>query len=74
MFVMGFFPAPFLAQTEPTTTFLLETIEEKRAAVESMEAPPTAEEASRSRLQPAPPNAAEVKIDADRLRTYEPKP
>ena len=33
MFVLGFFPNPFLRQTEPTTDFLLETIEEKRTAI-----------------------------------------
>jgi NADH-quinone oxidoreductase subunit M len=73
MLVMGFFPAPFLKQTEPATTFLLDTIEEKRAAVEAMQAPPTAEEAQRHALPPAPPEAAKVQIDPDDLTSYEPK-
>jgi NADH-quinone oxidoreductase subunit M len=73
MLVMGFFPAPFLKQTEPATTFLLDTIEEKRAAVEEMQAPPTAEEAQRHALPPAPPEAAKVHIDPDDLTSYEPK-
>ena len=33
MLVLGFMPNPFLRQTEPATTFLLETIEQKRLAV-----------------------------------------
>lgn len=33
MFVLGFAPNPFLEKSEPATTFLLETIEAKRAAV-----------------------------------------
>ena len=32
MVILGFFPQPFLERTAPTTDFLLETIEEKRAA------------------------------------------
>ena len=32
MLVMGFMPTPFLKQTEPTTEFLLETVEQKRMA------------------------------------------
>ena len=63
MFVMGFFPNPFLRQTEPTTTFLLETIEEKRAAaLDQAQTPdPTAE------VPAAPPEAEEVRIDPEEL-------
>jgi NADH-quinone oxidoreductase subunit M len=63
MFVLGFFPNPFLRQTEPTTEFLLETIEEKRmAAQEQAEAPdPTA------KVPPAPPEAEEVTVDPQEL-------
>ena len=64
MFVLGFFPNPFLRQTEPTTEFLLETIEEKRAAIQEQ-----AEENDRTaRLPTAPPEAQEVSIDPDQLR------
>ena len=63
MFVMGFFPNPFLRQTEPTTEFLLNTIEEKRAAaLEQAEAPdPTAE------VPAAPPETEEVTVDPEAL-------
>jgi NADH-quinone oxidoreductase subunit M len=38
MIVMGFMPQPFLKTSEPATTFLLETIEQKRlAAIEAAE-------------------------------------
>jgi len=75
MLVMGFYPAPFLAQTEPTTTFLLDTIEEKRAAVESMETAPTetastAAETRDSSLPAAPPEAVEIKIKAQDLPSH----
>ena len=65
MFVLGFFPNPFLRQTEPTTEFLLETIEEKRTAVlEQTESddPATAE------IPAAPPEAARVSIEPEQLR------
>jgi NADH-quinone oxidoreductase subunit M len=65
MFVLGFFPNPFLRQTEPTTEFLLETIEEKRMAVlEQAESddPATAE------IPAAPPEAARVSIEPEELR------
>ena len=67
MFVMGFFPNPFLRQTAPTTEFLLNTIEEKRAAaLEQVEAPaPTA------KVPAAPPETEEVRIDPEEL-TIEP--
>jgi NADH-quinone oxidoreductase subunit M len=63
MFVLGFYPNPFLQQTAPTTQFLLETVEEKRAAIEARaeEAPPTAE--TPRPVPPAPPEAEEVSID-----------
>jgi NADH-quinone oxidoreductase subunit M len=63
MFVMGFFPNPFLRQTQPTTEFLLDEIEETKAAVlEQAEA-----SSSTARLPVAPPEAAPVTIDADAL-------
>jgi len=64
MFVMGFFPNPFLRQTQPTTEFLLETIEEKQAAALEQAEPsdPTAE------LPAAPPEMDEVTIDAEKLK------
>ena len=67
MFVMGFFPNPFLRQTEPTTEFLLETIEEKRAA-----ALDAAESSARTAEVPAaPPEAEEVRVEPEEL-TLEP--
>jgi len=63
MLVLGFFPNPFLRQTEPTTEFLLETIEEKRAAVQEQ-----AEPIDRTAKVPvAPPEAAEIRIDPQTL-------
>jgi NADH-quinone oxidoreductase subunit M len=70
MFVMGFFPNPFLRQTAPTTEFLLNTIEEKRAAaLEQVEAPaPTAEAPDPTAKVPAaPPETEEVTIDPEAL-------
>ncbi len=64
MVVLGFFPNPFLRQTEPTTEFLLETIEQKRmAALEQAESddPATAE------IPVAPPEAEEVTIEPEEL-------
>ncbi|PSQ94305.1 MAG: Fe-S-binding domain-containing protein [Bacteroidetes bacterium SW_7_64_58] len=56
MFVLGFYPNPFLQQTAPTTEFLLETVEEKRAAVQQQaDEPPT-------KAPPAPPETEEVII------------
>jgi NADH-quinone oxidoreductase subunit M len=74
MFVMGFFPNPFLRQTAPTTEFLLNTIEEKRAAaLEQVEAPaPTVEApAPTAKVPVAPPETEEVRIDPEEL-TIEP--
>jgi len=77
MFVMGFFPNPFLRQTAPTTEFLLNTIEEKRAAaLEQVEAPaptveapaPTAESPDPTAEVPAaPPETEEVTVDPKEL-------
>jgi len=63
MFVLGFYPNPFLQQTAPTTQFLLETVEEKRAAIEARadKAPPTAE--TPRPVPPAPLEAEEVSIE-----------
>ena len=81
MFVMGFFPNPFLRQTAPTTEFLLNTIEEKRAAaLEQVEAPaptveapaPTVEApAPTAKVPAAPPETEEVRIEPEEL-TIEP--
>ena len=63
MFVLGFYPNPFLQQTAPTTQFLLETVEEKRAAIEARaEAAPATAETPRP-VPPAPPEAEEVLIE-----------
>ncbi|WP_103026510.1 complex I subunit 4 family protein [Salinibacter altiplanensis] len=63
MFVLGFFPSPFLRQTAPTTEFLLETVEEKRAAVERMEANDAATAEEPTQVPTAPPEGQEVSID-----------
>jgi NADH-quinone oxidoreductase subunit M len=45
MIVLGFAPNPFLQLSEPSAAFLLDTMEEKRAAVleaEATDVPPTA--------------------------------
>jgi NADH-quinone oxidoreductase subunit M len=65
MFVLGFFPNPFLRQTAPTTEFLLETIEEKRTAVlEQAEA----DDPATAKIPLAPPEAAKVNIEPEQLR------
>lgn len=62
MFVLGFFPNPFLRQTEPTTTLLLETIEAKRTALnEGTTVDP------RAKVPTIPPEAEEVSIEPDQL-------
>jgi len=63
MFVLGFYPGPFLRQTAPTTEFLLETVEEKRAAVVQMESEAAATADDPSQVPAAPPEASEVSID-----------
>jgi len=62
MFVLGFYPNPFLQQTAPTTEFLLETVEEKRAAVQEQasQKPTTAEHPQK--VSPAPLEAENVSI------------
>ncbi|PSQ78191.1 MAG: Fe-S-binding domain-containing protein [Bacteroidetes bacterium QH_7_62_13] len=63
MIVMGFFPNPFLRQTKPTTEFLLNTIEEKRAAaLEQAESKP-----STATVPLAPPETETVSIDPEDL-------
>jgi NADH-quinone oxidoreductase subunit M len=65
MFVLGFFPNPFLRQTEPTTEFLLETIEEKRmAALEQAES----DDPATAQIPVAPLEAEEVSIEPEQLR------
>jgi NADH-quinone oxidoreductase subunit M len=65
MVVMGFYPTPFLRQTEPTTTFLLNQIEEKRAAAieQAEEGADRHASAHPSEVPAAPPNAVEVPVD-----------
>jgi len=63
MFVLGFYPAPFLRQTEPTSEFLLERIEEKRMAVEQREATPD----RAADVPVAPPETQDVRIDTEQL-------
>lgn len=62
MFVMGFFPNPFLQQMEPSTTFLLDTIEERRAAaieIQEDDRPfrQAVQDGTPHRMRPAPPVA-----------------
>ena len=62
MFVLGFYPNPFLQQTAPTTEFLLETVEEKRAAIRSQSEhqPATAEQPTE--VPAAPLESGEVTL------------
>ena len=64
MLVMGFMPTPFLKQTEPTTDFLLETIEEKRMAAldRASEAPDasTANAATPQKMRVALPEVGSI--------------
>ncbi len=62
MFVMGFFPNPFLQQMEPSTTFLLDTIEARRAAAIEMHEEDrrfrqAVQDGTPHRVRPAPPTA-----------------
>jgi NADH-quinone oxidoreductase subunit M len=63
MFVLGFFPNPFLRQTAPTTKFLLDTVEEKRAAVKAQAADDSVAADDPSKVPVAPPEAEEVSLD-----------
>jgi len=63
MFVLGFFPNPFLRQTEPTTEFLLDKIEEKRAAIQEQ----AASDPATATVPVAPPEAVEVSIELEEL-------
>jgi NADH-quinone oxidoreductase subunit M len=66
MLVMGFFPNPFLRQTKPTTDFLLDKIESKKAAaIEQAE-----RRAKTAEAPAAPPEAEEVTIDVDALSLH----
>jgi len=61
MLVMGFFPNPFLRQTKPTTDFLLDKIESKKAAaIEQAE-----RRGKTAEVPAAPPEAEEVTVDAE---------
>jgi len=65
MIVMGFFPTPFLKQMEPSTTFIMNTIEERRAdAIELHEMKKGIEEGRAVRVTPAPPESPEVRSTA----------
>ena len=56
MLVMGFFPTPFLKQMEPSTTFIMNTIEERRAdAIELHNMQKGIEEGRAVRVTPAGP-------------------
>jgi NADH-quinone oxidoreductase subunit M len=69
MVVLGFYPQPFLDRTAPTTEFLLDTIEEKRAAVAPDRGPGGAEPAAGARpdgptrVEIAPPAAPANPVD-----------
>jgi len=63
MFVLGFFPNPFLRQTEPTTDFLLETIEEKRTAILQ----DAGHQDRRAEIPVAPVKTKQVKIQPEEL-------
>jgi len=61
MFVMGFFPTPFLKQMEPSTTFIMETIQERRAdALELQRMQEGMEEGRAVRVTPAPPQSGSM--------------
>ncbi|PSQ61878.1 MAG: Fe-S-binding domain-containing protein [Bacteroidetes bacterium QH_10_64_19] len=63
MFVLGFVPNPFLRQTAPTTEFLLDTVEKKRAAVQEMENDAAVSTDEPRRVPTAPLEAEESSID-----------
>ncbi|MFB6279424.1 MAG: NuoM family protein [Salinibacter sp.] len=67
MFVLGFFPNPFLRQTAPTTKFLLDTVEEKRAAVKAQAADDSVAADDPSKVPVAPPEAEEVSLDVPQV-------
>ena len=63
MLVMGFFPNPFLRQTKPTTAFLLDKIESKKAAaIEQAES-----RGKTARAPVAPPEAEEGTVNVEAL-------
>jgi NADH-quinone oxidoreductase subunit M len=67
MFVMGFFPNPFLRQTEPATQFLLETIEQKRAAVIEQSTAPRMVDDGPQRVEIAPLESPTVSMEPSAL-------
>jgi len=67
MFVLGFYPTPFLKQTEPTSEFLLERIEEKRMALEQQEGT----DKHAAELPVAPPETEEATIEVEELSVEE---
>ena len=62
MFVLGFYPNPFLQQTAPTTEFLLETVEEKRAAIRSQSEDQSATAEQLTEVPAAPLESGEVTL------------
>jgi hypothetical protein len=57
MLVMGFFPTPFLKQMEPSTDFIMDTIEERRAdAIELYNLQQGMNEGRAVRVTPAGPD------------------
>jgi len=63
MFVLGFFPNPFLQKTAPTTEFLLNTVEEKRAAVRAQASDQASPSARSEKVQKAPLDPGDLSVD-----------
>ena len=63
MLVMGFYPQPFLNQTQPATDFLLETIEAKHIAALEAEEASASPEAATTAVDDAPAPLFETSIE-----------
>jgi len=63
MFVLGFFPNPFLQKTAPTTEFLLNTVEEKRAAVRAQASDQASPSARPEKVRKAPLDPGDLSVD-----------
>ncbi|MFB6231087.1 MAG: NuoM family protein [Salinibacter sp.] len=63
MFVLGFFPNPFLQKTAPTTEFLLNTVEEKRTAVRDQASDRASPSARSGKVQEAPLDPGDLSVD-----------
>jgi len=66
MFVLGFYPGPFLRQTEPTTDFLLDRIEKKRMAVQQETTEKTTPDVTEE-VRVVPPEAVKGTVDPEKL-------